>query len=109
MSLIDHHFNHFHHCTAESRLCFQNSVFFFFKNKSPSHFCKKLSKFSSSSNVQAQPWSPFPEHIRASPAKNYQKKSLFQPIVFKGKPKSQSLFNLKKCQQPNITKWVLVK
>ena len=42
-----------------------------------------------------QPWSPLPEHIRAIPAKNYQRKSLFQ-LILKGEPKRLEPINFEK-------------
>jgi len=89
MSFIKHHFNNSHHCTAKFSPCFQNSVFE--KHRSLSRFCKKLSKFQIP-NVEAQPWSPLPKHLRSHPCKNFQEKSSFQPIYFKkGNQKSEPI------------------
>lgn len=106
MSLIDHHFNNCHHCTAELGLSFQNSVFekisrhlIFVKN------CQNFKFFKCSSAALVS----FARAYQSYPYKNYQNKSLFQPIFCKGKPKSQSLLIWKSVKKPNIRKWVLVK
>jgi len=48
-------------------------------------------KISSSPNVEAQPWSPLPKHLRAIPAKVIKRNHYFNQFILKRETRSQSL------------------
>jgi len=92
MSLIDHHFNNFHHCTAELGLCFQNSVFekisrhlIFVKN------CQNFKFFNRSSAALVS----FAIAYQSYPCKKLSEKIIISTI-FKGKPKKSEPINSEK-------------
>ena len=106
MSLIEHRFHNFHHCITEFGLCFQNSVFeklshhlIFVKN------CQNFKFFKCSSAALVS----FARAYQSYPSQKLLEEIIISTNFFKRETKKSEPINLKKCQQTNIRKWVLVK